>query len=421
MRKISLLILPIIFALGSCGGTIPAEDVKPKSSTDLPYGGEVIEYVEPSEGEEQGERSEYELSFYRIGSGVYNTFYERIISAELDLKANIDFTIPDGKHTWLIKGNTSGKLEYGFSYNSVYEGHSFTELHLKDFSLKATVQYDAISVNVDIKDLNINAYYISGSILDSSIPATLYLDLSDESVSKNLINIVDYVETFMNLLMPNKYDIDFELLREKIQSICSKYKINLEEVAEYVKEQACQFLTDLDPMGTLYTEAMNFVQEQLQSIDLEELLASLPLIPEIRAYLDENGDFLRTAIALTINELFFESEEMESSVERGLTPLRAESTEDVLKKLDGNMSIIVGVIHGSSVPTLEETHFKANAEFVYGTANAEFDLDIRYGNQAKISNFGLEDIAQYNNDGLPALVELAQYIAELVNTISQSL
>ena len=421
MKKLSLLILPMIFALGSCGGTIPAEEVKPRSSTDLPEGGEVIEYEEPSEDKEEGERSEYELSFYRVGSGVYNTFSERIISAELDLKADIDFTIPDGKHTWLVKGNTSGKLEYGFSYNSVYESHSFTELHLKNFTLNATVQYDAISVNVDIKDLNIDAYYISGSILDSSIPATLYLDLSDESVSRNLINIVDYVETFMNLLMPNKYDIDFDLLREKIQSICSKYRINLEEVTEYVKEQAYEFLADLDPMGTLYSEAMNFVQEQVSSIDLEELLSSLPLIPEIRAYLDENGDLIRTAISLTINELFFDSEEMESGVERGLAPLRAVSAEDVLKKLDGNMSIIVGETHGSSVPALEEVHFKANAEFVYGSANAEFDLDLHYNNQAKIASFGLEDIAEYNNNGLPALVELAQYIGDLVNTISQSL
>lgn len=446
MKKTKLFVLPLIAFLASCGGGASqnnngSSESKPASpyETEVPAGGEAIPYEEPASGGEEGgeggeaEPSEYERAFSDATAGVMNSILQSTIEGNLSFNYVVNETVPvdpSGTYFVTVSEAISGNLHFLVAGSDGGNISRYVRLDLQNFNLAVNVNYAGMGFSASIVNLNASMFYLAGSDLNAAV----YLDLSDESVSRNLYGLINTAAGIYNMMggaaISGGEAIDFSAFTAVVPSIATKHYLTISELAPFFEgdETTQTILNSNDPLTVLVMKEFLKLLPKLQEFNPSALLKQMPVKPSIFTYKDATGAVNRIAVSAELDkDDLGVPDHIGGSYVTSYDPETGEQT--TVKVSDGvavqsvnlGASAVVGLTRGSSELSLEEAHLKAGFVCEYGTASGKIDLAMQYNDFVHFAYPTADELATYKSNALALGMELYEQFSDMFGGNGESL
>ena len=453
MKKTKLFVLPLIAFLASCGGGASQNnggsgESQPSSpyKTDVPAGGEAIPYEEPASGGEEGgeggegqgeggeaEPSEYERAFSDATAGVMNSILQSTIEGNLSFNYVVNETVPVDQTSGLYVTASeaiSGNLHFLVAGSDGGNISRYVRLDLQNFNLAVNVNYTGMGFSASIVNLNASMFYLAGSDLNAAV----YLDLSDESVSRNLYGLINTAAGIYNMMggaaISDGEAIDFSAFTAVVPSIATKHYLTISELAPFFEgdETTQTILNSGDPLTVFVMKEFLNLLPKLQQFDPSTLLKQMPVKPSIFTYKDVTGAVNRIAMSIEMNK---DELGVPDVIGQTREPIYDQTTWEIIgynevggvkvSALNIGASAVVGLTRGSSELSLEEAHLKAGFVCDYGTANGKIDLAMQYNDFVHFAYPTDDELANYKSNVLALGMELYEQFSDMFGGNGESL
>ena len=403
MKKIKLLVLPVVMMMTACGSTSGSY-----SDVELPSGGEEIK-----NDEQDTEKAEaYNLAVNTFTDGVLNTFSTMTSKTSLtfDVEAN---NIPVGK-TDKLNFKVNGQVDLYIARADLTTADSYNAAKLDVKNLNLTVNGIPMGdkkANVSVTNLNLSAIYQVVTVdTEGKLGARLFVDLSDESVLRNATAVVNQLGLTPMLEASN---LTVEMLYNQLLGANHKGYVDASLVKETLPimptdETEVDVEVSIDSLADLFAQLdtmLPMIREMLPAYFGEEA----PVQFTLKGYKDENGEYNKFAAGysgdvMALVSSFGQGQPVEDEEGTAVATATSSDLSETFTKLNAGFALVVSKLDGASQFSFEEATVKVDAGLVNGiTLRASLNAKTVYGEAASFALLTADQLAEYNVDILAAV------------------
>lgn len=418
MKKLKLLVLPVVLMMASCNKPTAGYDTLEK----LPEGGQAIEV----DVTDETKRSAYEAQLKAITDSVPEFLNNSVTKFSLDVDLSVKNFDPTSIAMSVTKAPVAANEVSSIKVNATLKGGvdvyvavptetttSTATVVVRDLTAKVSGIPQLNGKEVGIEGLNLAAYYRVETVQETTV-AKVYLDLSDESVKTNLKNIADFAFSQMETAPEIDVGLMFDTLLPGGKGFITLPPVNIGG-----EGSEAQYITDIVGFGaqmglTVLTQFIGDLTVNLTEMSEQEAA----FLPEIKVW--KEGDAV-TRIGAAMN---FDAIEMYKQIliaqaaKEGVEPTEEQINQMLnelpFKSAKAGLSVLVGTTTGATNIAPEEISAKAAFETKDGgSIQGSIKLAFAYNAQAGYTPLTDAQAATYTNDIMQIINSLIPNDGEL--------
>ena len=406
MKKLKLLVLPVVLMMASCNK--PAAGYNTKES--LPAGGEAVE----ADVTDEAKRSAYEAQLQAITDSVPEILNNSVTKVSLDVDLSVKNFDPSSVTMPKMTAPVAAEEEVpSFKVNASLKGGVDVYVAAPTATATATAavvvrgltakvsgipQLNGKEVGID--GLNLAAYYRVETVEETTV-AKVYLDLSDASVKRNLKNIADFAFSQMETAPQIDVGQMFDTLLPGGKGFITLPPM---EIGGESEESESLYITDVVGFGTQMGLAALTQFVSGLTVDLDKMSEqTAAFLPEVKVW-KEGNEVTRIGAAMNVDAIeMYKQQIIAQAAEQGVEPTEEQINQvlDALpvKSAKAGVSVLVGTTTGATNIAPEEISAKASIETKDGgSIQGSVKLAFAYNAQAGYTPLTDAQAATYTND-----------------------